>query len=97
MEKMAEIPFLVDFSPPTLLVALVFLAQVLVRSGTPGLDRFCSRRAITIRSIAKLKPAESRRRRNGWQRRPRVPILADLKMRQWTSDRPRGAIDDSET
>ena len=36
MEKWGRILFLVDFSPPTLLVPLAFLAQVLVRAGTPG-------------------------------------------------------------
>jgi hypothetical protein len=34
--EMAGIPFLVDFSPPTLLVPLALLAQVLVRAGTVG-------------------------------------------------------------
>ena len=94
---MAEILFLVDFSSPTLLVPLAFLAQVLVRSGTPGLDRFCSRRGITIRFIRNLKPAESGCRVTDHNGVHEFPILADLKMRQWTSDRPRGAIDDSET
>ena len=84
---------------------LIFLSSGATRISGPGFgtgryarsDRFCSRRGITIRFIGDLQPAEGgegAERVNGVDE---VLVLADLKMRQWCSDGPRGAIDDSET
>ena len=60
-------------------------------------DRFCSRRGITIRLIRDLQPAESAEGAERIATPLTNPVLANLKMRQWCSDGPRGAIDDSET
>jgi hypothetical protein len=50
MEKWWRFLFLVDFSPPTLLVPLAFLAQVLVRAGT--LVRIGSAVEEALRSVS---------------------------------------------
>ena len=50
------------------------------------LDRFCSRRGITIRFIRNLQPAESGEGAERIATAPSFPSWLTLKMRQWTSD-----------